>query len=220
MSDKYFLFLDTETTGLDPKSDALLEIAWFLTNEHFEIISEPQSYAVNVDEGNTIASLSAMSEYVREMHTLNGLLEDIDSGATLDYIFKELAGDIDTYVGIDDNVHIVGLSIHFDVDFLKANDFDSLFRDFYPKRTPHIHHRRLDLSSVKLLFGTVEGLTEHIGTPEAGGHRALNDCYEALGYARLVRGTLGIAFPFPPAKAESVAEFATKVGITTYEGNL
>jgi oligoribonuclease len=231
VSDKYFLFLDTETTGLDPQGDALLEVAWFITNDDFEVISTPQTFAVNVEEGNTIASLSAMNDYVRQMHTATGLLEDIDDGATLDYIFAALVGDIEEYVGIDDSLHIAGLSIHFDVDFLKANDFN-LFSDVYPNKAL-IHHRHLDLSSVKLLFGTVEGLTEHIGSPEPGGHRALADCFEALAYARLVRGTLSIAFPFPPVVAgTAVALTADDVGLaeldddvvtidlTKYEGNL
>lgn len=231
MSKKYFLFLDTETTGLEPQSDALLEVAWFITDDQLNIISTPQTFAVNVDEGNTIASLSAMSEYVRQMHTTTGLLEDIEDGATLDYIFAALVGDIDEHVGPDDTLHIAGLSIHFDVDFLKANDFN-LFSDVYPNKAL-IHHRHLDLSSVKLLIGTVPGLTEHIGTVEAGGHRALADCYESLAYARLVRGTLSLAFPFPPVKADTIYarndedvavgvldEDVFTIDLTNYEGNL
>ena len=50
-------------------------------------MSASDAYSVNIDEGNTIASLSAMNDYVREMHTTTGLLDDIDDGATLDYIF-------------------------------------------------------------------------------------------------------------------------------------
>jgi oligoribonuclease len=206
MSDKYFLFLDTETTGLDPREDAILEVAWFLTNEHFEVISEPQTYAVNIDEGNTIASLSAMGQYVREMHTATGLLDELEDGATLDYIFQQLANDIDTYAGIDDTVHIAGFSIHFDVDFLKANDFDSLFRDFTPKRTPHIHHRHLDLSSVKLVMEAT-GMTNHIGYDSNDlPHRALNDAFEALYYAKRLKNVLGMVVPFEPVKAEAVNE--------------
>jgi oligoribonuclease len=197
---KYFLFLDGETTGLDPSSDALLELAWFLTNDQLEIISEPRTFAVHIDEGHTLASLSAMNDFVRNMHTTTGLLEDLEDGATLDYIFATLVSDIEEYVALDDTLHIAGLSIHFDVDFLKANDFN-LFSDIYPHKAK-IHHRHLDLSSVKLLFSTVPGLTEHIGAADPGGHRALADCYEALTYARMVRGTLTLAFPFPPVAAD------------------
>lgn len=230
---KHYLFLDTETTGLDPKTDALLEVAWFLTNEHYEIISEPRTHAVNVEEGRTLASLSAMNEYVRDMHTTSGLLNDIDDGATLDYIFEALAGDIEEYVGLDDTVHIAGFSVHFDVDFLKANDFDALFRDFYPKRTPHIHHRHLDLSSVKMMLADA-GLTEMVGYDEnSHPHRALYDCLEALAYARRVRGFLHLAVPFVPKGADTVVavtaddvvlaeldDDVVTIDLTKYEGNL
>lgn len=232
---KYYLFLDTETTGTDPKTDALLEVAWFLTNEHYEIISEPRTHAVYVEEGKILGALSSMNEYVRDMHTTSGLLEDLDEGATLDYIFATLAGDIEEYVGLDDTVHIAGFSVHFDVDFLKANDFDALFRDFYPKRTPHIHHRHLDLSSVKMMLEDA-GLTKMVGYDDnPHPHRALYDCLEALAYARRVRGFLGLAVPFQPVSGDTSVAHAitaddvvlaeldddvTTIDLTEYEGNL
>jgi oligoribonuclease len=223
---KYYLFLDAETTGTDPSSDALLELAWFITNEHYEIVSEPRTHAVHIDEGTTIASLSAMSEYVRDMHTTTGLLEALEDGATLDFIFRELAGDIEEYVATDDVIHIAGFSIHFDVDFLKANDFDSLFRDFYPRRPgAHIHHRHLDLSSVKMAMEDA-GLTDHIGYDENPfPHRALPDCLEALAYARRVKGFLGLIVPFQPVGAEQdilddLDPDVVTVDLTKYEGDL
>jgi len=214
---KYFLFLDTKTTGLDPKTDSLLEVAWFITDEHLVSLSQRQTYPVHVDEGHTLASLSMMNDYVRDMHTTSGLLNDIEDGATLDYIFRELAADIDTYVGPDDTLHITGLSIHFDVDFLKANDFGSLFEDF-GNRKAKIHHRHLDLSSVKLMIDAA-GLTKAIiQDVNPYPHRALFDCLDALAYARRTRNYLREAFPFPPVEVKDI-EVITGPTITVVEGS-
>jgi oligoribonuclease len=222
---KYFLFLDLETTGTDETTDAILECAWVITNEHFVPMHPGRTFPVHIDEGHTIASLVTMSDFVRDMHTTSGLLDELDSGATLDHVFEQLVSDIDRFVGPDDTLHLSGFSVHFDKDFLKANDFEALFRDGAGGRKARIHHRHLDLSSVKMIVEAA-GLTEHIGyDANVKPHRALWDCDEALQYAIRVRGFLGLVAPYPPMAAEQdllddLDPDVVTVDLTKYEGNL
>jgi oligoribonuclease len=215
---KRYLFLDTETTGLDPHTDALLEVAWFITDENYVRIGERQSYVVNINEGNNIAAVVAMNDYVRNMHTESGLLDELEDGATLDYIFQKLVSDIDLYVEDEDVLHIAGLSIHFDVDFLKANDFN-----LFEGPDARIHHRHFDLSAVKLMMEDAALSQAIIMDTNPYPHRALFDCMEALAYARRVRNYLHEVFPFQPVLAEEVVEVIETgpiVHVEPYAGNL
>src|SRR5699024_1069471 len=73
-------WIDTETTGLEPEADLLLEIAVVVTRNDlseigsFDIVIAPNE---GVDD-----AVSRMDEFVRDMHTSNRLIEDLhDPGA-------------------------------------------------------------------------------------------------------------------------------------------
>ena len=67
------LFLDTETTGLHPgPGHALLEIALVATDLNFEILGQVSTLV----PADTQAAYAVADDYVRNMHTENGLWKD------------------------------------------------------------------------------------------------------------------------------------------------
>lgn len=76
MSD-YLLWVDLETTGLDPERCAVLEVAAYLTNHHLSIIDASRTVIECHPE-----VLYRMTPFVREMHTSNGLLAEVAYSAT------------------------------------------------------------------------------------------------------------------------------------------
>lgn len=179
-----FCFPDIETTGTDEHEDVILEIAWAFTDESFTVLGTPRTFVVKPDEMDwaKIAHRLGANKYVRDMHTSSGLFADI-TVAESDIADIVLAFERDLRSSIvrpnfDDLVHLAGLSVHFDRTFLNANHFR--LDDEH-----HIHHRHLDLSSIKMML-------EAAGVPyqkaeNSGAHRALNDVFEAIEQARIFK---------------------------------
>lgn len=176
-----YCWADVETVGLDPHRDPLLEVAWVFTNDRFELISEPRSFVLP-----TWHELN-LSDYVREMHTVNGLLAEIDAMEATGSIAsvaerlkarKQFADDV-AALPMHSTLHLAGRSVHFDRDFLRANGFDlSAF-----------HHRMLDLSAVHLMFDAADVQVERPPAPVPA-HRALPDVLESIEQARIFRDRL------------------------------
>lgn len=186
-----FLFPDVETTGTDPEKDYLLEVAWVLTDDDFNVITEPQTFLVDqFDWSGMWARLRNADLIVQEMHIASGLFNELknrkDGFANVDEIYRRMQTDL-LSVGKNELVHLAGMSVHFDKSFLIANDFGALFWD-NPVTKPLIHHRMLDLSSLKLLWQSAK--VEVRQAENAGKHRALNDVYEGIAQARIFRDQL------------------------------
>ena len=68
-----FLFIDTETTGLDPHSDTILEIGLAVTDDDLKML-DFISYVLTMPS----IRLPNVSDVVMEMHTKNGLWAECD----------------------------------------------------------------------------------------------------------------------------------------------
>lgn len=75
---KPLLWCDVETTGLDERKGKLLEVAFVMTNEKLEEIGATSLVIHHKPE--TLDPL--MDDYVRQMHTDNGLLEAVQAVST------------------------------------------------------------------------------------------------------------------------------------------
>lgn len=173
-----YLGLDIETTGLDPNADQIIELAWKAVDHEFnEIEGESFSRVFSLSTAG-LERLTTGPEVVREMHSRSGLLGDVlGSRDQIEPAARRLETTLLRLHETYDRVHLLGMSIHFDAEFLKANGFSRLFSD-----ARGIHHRMYDLTSVKLAL-TQAGVA--FEAAPKGDHRAANDVDEALHQALL-----------------------------------
>lgn len=170
MQPKY-LWIDLETTGLDPLRDVILECAAVITGPDLEPIERLHAVL-------HVAS-PQMSDFVREMHTKNGLLDEVRA-ARLNVLDLDecLIGIIDGYGWADGKPIIAGSTISFDRSFLRPHCPDT-----------HIllHYRQLDVSSCMMLCNDLGAKF-----PKAEAHRAMPDILESIENAKRVRAMLRV----------------------------
>lgn len=91
---------DVESCGLNPKVDPLLEVAVVLTDDDLNVLpvedqegDEAQGFNVIIKPDNFEQCVERLDPYVRDMHTRNGLIEDVrNKGVIIDQARDELRG--------------------------------------------------------------------------------------------------------------------------------
>ncbi len=167
--DQNLIFLDLETTGLKPVSqNRILEIGILPVDGNLEPLNAGWSALVHPQGYN----LDHLNDKVREMHTENGLLEDLENrkGETLGLL--ETAHRAIRYCeqfGVRGQMPMAGSSLRFDREYLHR---------YMPGLDNWFHYRIVDVSSLK---ETWKRWFPELGEPpKTKGHRALEDCYASL----------------------------------------
>lgn len=200
MSDKknkvpLLVWLDLETTGLDPEMGHILEMGIRVTTLDLEDVKDPRSWVFPHDREEIIAT---MDDYVLDMHLSSGLLKEVWSSRSEEsrrarhreiwshaqallsscsqIVWRETLDDPQYGSGLDATFHLAGSSIHFDREWLKDHAPSSFFSQF--------HHRMLDVSAYKLAF---PGLLEQ---PDEPAHRVLADINYSIDQHRQMRNLL------------------------------
>lgn len=166
-----YLFLDLETTGLDPDADGILECAAIVTDANLREIGEPLHVVVRAYDGDR----DDANEHVQAMHDKNGLWREcFASDLDVDDLAIELDALIESHEWSDPKGPILaGSSVHFDRSFLDADMPDVLDK---------MHYRMLDVRSLTLAAEDACGLV----FPKHEAHRALPDVRETIERARRV----------------------------------
>lgn len=164
------LFLDLETTGLDPKRDHIIEVAVIATTDGMHKIGE-FSWVVPLPE-----DASPIHPRVVEMHTTSGLWQAVfaTKHVTIADVDSVLADLIRQWKG-DGECYLAGNSVHFDRAFMVEH---------MPRSLAHLHYRQIDVSSLNEMakrFGPK--MYADRPAPQKG-HRALADALESLDTAR------------------------------------
>lgn len=181
---KQFYFLDIETTGLDENQDEILEVAYVVTDEGFNLLYEREFLIEQEPHWEKTWSRINDNKVVRHMHTASGLLADLANDdkpkTTLDDVYDILERDLrrDSYYG--KNI-LAGRSVHFDKSFLIANDFSVLFDDSQPAS---FFHRMLDLSAVKVMLEASGIDPSRFEVTNSRPHRAIDDVKADILYAQ------------------------------------
>lgn len=162
------IWLDIETTGLNPEIDSILEIA------AFEAEMERPFDAVKIYDTVLVWPLASMASlvmdsFVRDMHTKNGLLE---ACARSNVTTNDAQTDLCRRLPEKEYV-LAGSSAHFDHSFIHKH---------MPILNARFSHRHYDVSAVKL-FAQSLGMKPF---PKAGAHRAAADCLESIAHAKAV----------------------------------
>lgn len=197
---KLYAFLDIETTGLDPDRDAILEIAWFITDHQLNQITPDRTFlTAPIEFASYVIQREAIeSDFVYSMHEKSGLLDSVahrlrDEVSSPAQAHTQFARDVNEVVQPGDSLHLAGMSVHFDRNFLQDEPgWDLLFRpdqDDAEGGSLKFHHRLLDLTATKLLFEIAGRDLPEVENINA--HRAINDCHEAHDMALALARELG-----------------------------
>jgi oligoribonuclease len=200
------VWIDCEMTGLDLKTDRLIEIAVLVTDAELNILGDGIDVVIHADD----AALTSMIPVVTEMHTRSGLIEEVRA-STIDVgAAEELVLDyIRTHVKQAKTAPLAGNSIGTDRGFI-ARDMAKL--------DDYLHYRMIDVSSIKELCRRWYPRI-YFGQPEKGlAHRALADIHESIRELKYYRRT---AFVPPPGPSTSdIAAIAADVGTNNGDSNV
>ncbi len=177
--------MDLEMTGLDAGRHVIVEIATLVTDDDLTVVAEGPDLVV----GATDEQLATMDDFVRDMHTSSGLLDEIRaSELTLDEAGRITADFIRAHVPKPRTVPLAGNSIGTDRRFLAAH---------LPDIEEYLHYRSVDVSTIKELAGRWYPAALAGAPRKAGGHRAMDDIKESLAELAYYRSTV---FRDPPAQ--------------------
>ena len=189
-------------TGLDLRSDRLIEIAALVTDADLNVLGEGVDVVIHTDD----AALDNMVEVVAQMHKRSGLIEEVRTSTVDLASAEELVLDyIRDHVKNAKTAPLAGNSIATDRGFI-ARDMPALDN--------FLHYRMIDVSSIKELCRRWYPRI-YYGQPEKGlAHRALADIQESIKELRYYRRTAFVPLPGPSTSeiAEAVAELDRPVG--------
>lgn len=168
---KHLLWIDLETTGLDPDRCGIIEIAAVLTTERMEEIGRYEAF-VECPDG-TIWEPHAM-----KMHANSGLIERWCDGERLELssVAYDLVGILEAHEIY--NPTLAGSSVHFDRRFIRKH-MGALDRA--------LSYRHLDVRPITMMM-------ESIGhdSPEAEpSHRSMADIRQTMEIYRHWRDVVG-----------------------------
>ncbi|HEY9266669.1 MAG TPA: oligoribonuclease [Mycobacterium sp.] len=192
------VWIDCEMTGLDLKSDLLIEIAVLVTDSELNVLGDGLDVVIHADDD----ALSSMIDVVAQMHAKSGLVDEVRASTTDLATAEEMVLDyVRTHIPQAKTAPLAGNSI--------ATDRAFLARDM-PKLDDYLHYRMIDVSSIKELCRRWYPRI-YFGQPAKGlAHRALADIHESIRELRYYRQT---AFVTPPGPSTSdIAAIAAELG--------
>ncbi|MDQ3165036.1 MAG: oligoribonuclease [Actinomycetota bacterium] len=187
MSDT-LVWIDCEMTGLDLGADALVEVAALVTDFELNVLGEGVDVVIKPPQ----AALEQMQAVVTSMHTASGLLERLDSGASLEQAERQVLAYVREHVPDMRRAPLAGNTVGTDRTFL-ARDM--------PQLESHLHYRIVDVSSIKELARRWYPKAYYAAPAKSGSHRALADIRESIEELRYYRAAVFVPAPGPDSEA-------------------
>ena len=189
------VWIDCEMTGLSLEADALIEVAALVTDFDLTVLGEGVDVVVRPPQ----EALEQMGDFVREMHTTSGLLEELDAGSSLEEAQALVLDYVREHVPDARKAPLGGNTV--------ATDRAFLARDM-PELESHLHYRIIDVSSVKELSRRWFPRSYFAAPTKAGGHRALADIRESIAELRYYREAVFV--PSPGRSTEELRAIAAR----------
>ena len=190
------VWIDCEMTGLNPEVDCLVEVAVVITNSELEVLDSGLDVVIRPSE----AGLANMNDFVRDMHTKSGLIEEFDSGLELAEAEQVILDYVKRFVPDARTAPLAGNSIGTDRMFLNR---------YMPNLDQHLHYRNIDVSSIKELSRRWYPRVYFNLPKKVGDHRALADILESIEELRYYRETVFVEQPGP--NSDQAKQAAAKV---------
>lgn len=168
MKDDFNLvWIDLETTGLDPRRHHIVEIATVITDKDLNILAEGPDLVIHPG-GKELANISEWSE---KNFSKSGLLKEIkESSITTKEAETKTLEFIREYVDKKKSP-LCGSSIHVDRFFLFHH---------MPEIEDYVHYRNIDVSSLKELARRWQPELLEKSPKKEKAHRALSDIKESI----------------------------------------
>lgn len=165
------LWLDMETTGLDPQRDRVLQVAYIITDPLGNLLKPPIETKIRHPEGKALRQMA--SPLVQRMHDKTGLwarLDNQEANAPLHLLDGLILKEIQEYARDNrERIRLAGNSIRLDLNFMAVH---------MPKTYGHLHYKSLDVSALAYAcdaWGIVDD-----PYPKRKTHNALDDIIESL----------------------------------------
>ncbi|MBC7170298.1 oligoribonuclease [Candidatus Bipolaricaulota bacterium] len=166
------VWIDLETTGLDPETSVILEIAAVITDKHLNVLSQESLVIHHPND-----ALVGLDEWVQTQHQASGLLEEVrQSKLSLAEAEERVLGLVAARCP-PRACPLAGSSVCFDRRFLMRH---------MPKLEAHLSYRQIDVSSLKELVRRWYPDKAPPNGSEAK-HRALPDILESIEELRRYR---------------------------------
>jgi len=192
------VWVDCEMTGLDLQHDALVELAVLVTDAELNVLGDGVDVVIRPPD----EAVAQMGDFVRQMHTTSGLIDELAAGMTLAEAEAKAMAYIQQFVPEARKAPMAGNSIATDRTFI-ARDLHQL--------DEHVHYRMIDVSSIKELARRWYPRAYFQAPEKSGGHRALADIKESIAELRYYRKAVFVEPPGPDSAAARAiaAEFGS-----------
>ena len=179
------MWIDCEMTGLDLRTDALIEIAVLVTDAQLNLLDGGIDIVIHADD----EALSRMPAVVEEMHARSGLTDAVRAATvTVAQAEERVLAYVSGHVPDPKTAPLAGNSIGTDRGFL-ARDMPAL--------DDYLHYRMIDVSSIKELARRWYPKVYYAQPAKGMAHRALADIIESVRELAYYRGTVFVPAPGP-----------------------
>lgn len=135
------VWIDIETTGLDPVVGRPLEIAMIITDKN---LTEKHRRTAVIHWPDDVIDSMELSDVVREMHLKNGLWREVsESARSLMSVDQSFANDLAMRYGNGPKPPLAGSTISFDRAWIQV---------WFPLVASKLHYRNVDVSTLKELL--------------------------------------------------------------------
>ncbi len=188
------IWIDCEMTGLSLQRDALVEVAALVTDFELNQLGDGVDVVIRPPDD----ALEQMDDFVRDMHTTSGLIDELADGVSIEEAQRLVLDYVRAHVPEPRKAPLGGNTV--------ATDRGFLARDM-PELEAHMHYRIIDVSSIKELSRRWYPRVYFNAPKKSGGHRALSDIRESIAELRYYRSAVFVPQPGPDsATAKALAQ--------------
>ena len=183
----YIVWVDCEMTGLEVTIDEICEIGVVVTDGELNMLDAGLQLVIKPSD----AALSNMGEFVTQMHTDSGLIQEIPQGISIAEAEQQVLKYIKQWVTEERTAPLAGNSIGTDRMFLNRQ---------MPQLDKFLHYRNIDVSSLKELTRRWFPRVYFQLPKKTGNHRALADILESIQELRYYRKAILVETPGPDSE--------------------